>query len=326
MKHRPLFDGGPEVSEIGFGAWAIGGGWWGDADDEVSRAALAKFHECGGNFYDTARVYGFGRSERLIGGFLRELPPSERDRAVVATKVPPENRAWPGRGTAEEAFSEKWVIAQAEAALAELGIERIGLLQLHVWRGEWIAGEGWRRAFERLASSGKVAATGVSINDFDPASALPLVRTRAVESIQTIYNIFEPAAAEELMPEAESAGLGIIVRCPFDEGSLTGKFTAETTFAEGDFRRDYFRGERLGETVRRVEAIRGAAGRFPPGLDLPTLALRFCLDAPGVACVIPGIRTPAQAEANARASDAAPLAPELHAELARHAWKRNFYA
>ncbi len=326
MKYRCLYEGGPEVSEVGFGAWAIGGTWWGDADDAVSCAALAKYVERGGNFFDSARVYGHGRSERILGEFLRGLPPSERARMVFATKVPPKNLRWPGVGAAADAFPADWVIEQTEASLRETGLERLDLLQLHVWRPEWIRADGWREALSRLYTQGKIAASGVSLNDHDPASGVSLVLSRAVEAIQVIYNIFDPTPHHELVPAGASAGIGIIARCPFDEGSLTGKFTSGTKFPEGDFRAQYFAGDRLAQTLRRVEGLRRVAEESGWKGDLATLALRFVLDDPGIATVIPGIRTPAQAEANCAASDMPALPREIAGEMPRHAWARNFYA
>ncbi|MDB4965950.1 MAG: aldo/keto reductase [Myxococcales bacterium] len=321
MRYRKLGKTGPEVSEIGFGSWAIGGAMWGGKRDDEARVSLERAFERGVNFYDTALVYGDGHSERLVGEFARKHP----DKVYVATKVPPKAYNWPAPQDAplELNFPAPWIIECAEKSLKNLGLERIDLLQLHVWAEAWTHQDEWREALEKLRAQGKVRLTGVSINSHDPKSALGLVKERMVDALQVFYNIFDQSPEDELFPACIEAGVGVLARVPFDESSLTGKLTEETTFPDGDFRAQYFGGKLLKETVRRVEALRpiveGAAGSMARG------ALRYCLSHPAVSTVIPGMRTPHQVDENSAASDDGPLPPEVVEALHAHRWVRRPY-
>lgn len=322
MRYRKLGRKGPEVSEIGFGAWAIGGGMWGGRRDEDARAALDRAFERGVNFVDTALVYGDGHSERLVGEFAR----AHRGRVFVATKVPPKAYNWPARPNAPLAdnFPSDWVIRSAEQSLKNLGLERIDLLQLHVWADAWTDDAELWRAFEKLKSAGKVHLVGVSINSHDPKSALRLVHSGHIDAVQVFYNIFDQSPEDELFPACIERDIGVLARVPFDEGSLTGKLREDTVFPEGDFRRQYFAGNLLKETVRRVAAMRplveGAAASMARG------ALRFCLSHPAVSCVIPGMRSPAQVDENTAASEDGPLPGDvLHELRLHHRWVRAPY-
>ncbi len=199
--------------------------------------------------------------------------------------------------------------------------DAIDLQQLHVWNPEWIQDDDWRRAFEDLKKSGKVKNVGVSINDHQPESALELVRTGLVDTVQVIYNIFDQSAEKELFPLVRSMKVGVLARVPLDEGSLTGKIDENTEFPKDDFRNWYFRGDRKKQVVEHVEALKQDVGD-----DLAQIALRFCLSNPAVSTVIPGMRTVRNVELNCAASDAGVLPAEMLAKLKRHAWDRNFYS
>ena len=208
-----------------------------------------------------------------------------------------------------------------EQSLKNLGLERIDLQQLHVWNPEWIDADDWCRAFEDLKKSGKVRAVGVSINDHDPDSALELIRTGLIDTVQVIYNIFDQSPEKNLFPLCQEKGIGVLARVPLDEGSLTGRITETTEFASTEFRAFYFRGDRKKQVVEHVNALR----KDIQG-DLPETALRFCISHPAVSTVIPGMRDVRHTEANCAVSEKGPLSPAVLATLKRHAWAKDFYS
>jgi aryl-alcohol dehydrogenase-like predicted oxidoreductase len=324
MKHRVFGRAGAPVSEIGYGGWGIGGSWWGKADDAAALAALRRAVELGIDVFDTALVYGWGHGEKLMGRAIRE---AGRDRIFVASKVPPKDRRWPARNDtpAADAFSGDWIARCAETSLENLGVERLDLLQFHVWSDRWMEEtDVWLPAVQGLKAAGKVRFWGVSLNDHEPDNGLKLVASGLADSVQVIYNVFDQAPAARLLPLCREKGVAVIVRCPFDEGSLTGAFTPDTRFDEGDFRRNYFNPARMPEVLSRVEALRPLLAA--EGRTMPQGALKFCLSHPAVTTVIPGMRRVSRVEENVRAADGAPLSPALLDELKSHAWARNFYA
>jgi len=321
MKYRTLGKTGYEISELGYGAWGIGGVQWLGGNDGDSVAALRRAIELGLNFIDTALAYGEGHSERLVGKVVRE---SGR-RIYIATKVPPKNLLWPaqpGIGIAQ-VFPYDYILGSAETSLKNLGADTIDLLQLHVWNPEWIARDEWRRGLEDLKRSGKVRHVGISINDHQPDSALEIIETGLIDTVQVIYNIFDQTPERRLFPLATARNIGVIARVPLDEGSLTGKINEQTQFAPDDFRAGYFRGDRKKQVREHVESLLADLG--VEAAALPAIALRFCLSHPAVSTVIPGMRTLRNAEANCRVPDLGPLPAETIAVLRRHAWDRNFY-
>jgi aryl-alcohol dehydrogenase-like predicted oxidoreductase len=321
MKYRKLGNTGLEVSEIGFGAWAIGGDLWGEQDDRHSIAALDRCFELGVSFYDTALVYGRGRSEQVIGRWVKER--GIRDRVVIASKVPPMNYRWPATSEVpiSQVFTPAHIVKSANLSLKNLGLETIDLLQLHVWTERFLEDDGWWEAMSTLKREGKIRAIGVSINSFQPASALGLVEKKRADALQVYHNVFEQRPEDELYPKAHKAGVGIISRVPLDESALTGKLRLDTKFQQGEFRAWYFAGDKLRQAVERAEAVRPilekAAGTMAAG------SLRYCLSSPHVSTVIPGIRTLQQADENTAASDAGPLPKEVIAALRAHRWDRS---
>jgi aryl-alcohol dehydrogenase-like predicted oxidoreductase len=322
MLERSLGRTGVHVSEIGFGAWGIGGTYWIGAEDAESRRALHRALDLGVNFIDTAIVYGRGRSEKLVGEIVRE----RRQRVFVATKIPPKNLIWPATSgvPVSETFPGEHIVRFCEKSLRNLGSDAVDLIQLHVWQDGYLDEEGWKDAFLGLKKSGKARFLGVSINDHEPATALRAAASGLFDAVQVIYNIFDPTPAQELFPACQRHGVGVIARVPFDEGGLLGTITPDTVFPEGDFRNDYFRGERKREVFARAKALE--AERGDEARTLPELALRFCLSHDAVSTVIPGMRRVASVEANAAVSDGRRLSPALLGRLAAHAWPRNFYA
>ncbi|MCL6507607.1 MAG: aldo/keto reductase [Bryobacteraceae bacterium] len=322
MRYRKLGRTNLEVSEIGFGAWGIGGKQWLGGSDEEALRALRRAVELGLNFIDTALAYGDGHSERLVGQVIREAG----TRVYVATKVPPKNRLWPARPGIgiEEVFPYDYILRSTEESLRNLGVDTIDLQQLHVWNPEWIESEIWRRAFEDLKRSGKVRFVGVSINDHQPDSALELIRTGRIDTVQVIYNIFDQTPERNLFPLCMECNIGVIARVPFDEGSLTGTITETTRFDPEDFRAYYFRGDRKRQVVERVTALQQDLAAVEG--TLPEIALRFCLSHPAVSTVIPGMRKVRNVEVNCAVSDQGPLDERVLQILRRHAWNRNFYS
>lgn len=321
MRYRRLGRTGFEISEIGYGAWGVGGKQWLGGSDEESVAALRRAVELGLNFIDTALAYGDGHSERLVGEIVREAP----GKVYVATKVPPKNQRWPARPGIPigEVFPFDYVMRSTEQSLRNLKLETIDLQQLHVWNPEWISSDEWRRAFEELKRSGKARAVGVSINDHQPDSALELIETGAIDSVQVIYNIFDQTPERNLFPLCRKRDIGVLARCPLDEGALTGAITEQTEFERGEFRYFYFRGDRKKQVVEHVNALKKDVEGWPG--TLAEIALRFCLSHPAVSSVIPGMRKVRNVESSLRVSEEGPLAAPMLEVLKRHAWDKNFY-
>jgi aryl-alcohol dehydrogenase-like predicted oxidoreductase len=312
------------VSEIGFGAWGIGGAMWQGGDDASALAALDAAFDLGVTFVDTALAYGDGHSERLIARAVARRPPAP----VLATKLPPANRIWPApAGTPlAAAFPADHVRRCAETSAQNLG-RPVDLLQFHVWQDAWLGEDEWTRVERTLGSlvaAGTVRHVGISINDHDPDNGLEAVRhCDLIECVQVIYNIFDQGPARHLFPACQERRVGVIVRVPLDEGGLTGAIRPGVTFPPGDWRHRYFRGDRPAEVAARVASIepmlRREAGSLAEG------ALRFCLSHEAVSTVIAGMRTAEHARANCAVSDGRKLTPRLLKELESHQWDRNFY-
>jgi aryl-alcohol dehydrogenase-like predicted oxidoreductase len=321
MRYRRLGRTGLEVSEIGYGAWGIGGAQWGGADDDESIQALHRAIDLGLNFVDTALAYGEGRSERLVGHVVRE-----RDETVyVATKVPPKNRIWPAEeGSAlDDVFPSGYVRECAEQSLRNLGMDTVDVLQLHVWNDDWADSAELIEEVDELRSSGKIRFFGISINDHQPDNGLRLIGRGVVDTVQVIYNVFDQSPEDELFPACREHDVGAIARVPLDEGGLTGRIDADTEFEGDDFRAHYFRGDRKREVHERATAIASELG-IDDG-NLAEAALRFILSEPAVSTVIPGMRSLRNVERNVGASDAGPIPAEQRERLRAHRWVRNFY-
>lgn len=323
MEYRTFGRTGWEVGVIGVGAWAMGGAWWGGQEDGDSLEALHAAVDRGANFIDTAQAYGDGRSEQVVGRFLRE----RKERIYVATKVPPRNTFWgpPPDADIREFFPREYVVERCEQSLRDLGQEALDIYQLHTWAKSWSDQTEWYEAMLELKRAGKIRAIGVSVTEFAPEDILPAIEKGMIDSIQVIYNIFEPFPQDRLFPACREHGVGIIVRVPFEEGVLAGRFTKATTFPEGDFRREYFRGHNLAAAVDRADAIRAHKDRRHPEMPPAEYALRFCISNPDVSTVIPGMRNRAQAEENLRPGDGRRLDERELEELRRFAWHRDFW-
>jgi aryl-alcohol dehydrogenase-like predicted oxidoreductase len=320
MRKRTFGRTGWPVSEVGYGMWGMGG--WTGSDDAESLASLDRAVELGCTFFDTAFVYGEGRSERLLAETLRR----HRDRRLyVATKVPPLNRQWPGRSStaAAEAYPYEHVVSMTETSAGNLGVDRIDLQQLHVWSDAWAADDGWKRAAFDLKRRGLIGAFGISVNRWEPGNVLAALETGLVDSVQVVYNIFDQEPEDALFPACQRLGVAVIARVPFDEGSLTGTLTPDSRWPEGDWRNIYFKPEHLKATLARVEPLRALV---PEGSSLPDLALRFILHHPAVSTVIPGMRKSTHVETNLAAGSAPPLTAAQVGALRAHRWDRDWKA
>lgn len=327
MQYRVLGKTGFEVSEVGFGGWGIGGGMWGEVDDEEARRALRRAFELGINFFDTARVYGDtrdrdGHSEKLIGEFLKEVG---RDKVLVASKIPPKNYEWPARPDVPlgEVFPNDWIVQKVEESLTALDVGTIDLMQFHVWQDFFVEADGWKETIQKLTDQGKVRFWGLSLNDYQPGNCRRTIETGLIASVQLIFNVFHQKPIE-VFPLFKNHGVGVIARVPLDEGGLTGTITEDTVFADDDFRSDYFRGERRTELAGRVRALEHLLGEEVT--SLPELALRYVLSFAEVSTVIPGMRKVGHVEANAAIADTGCLSPQLLEKARDHAWERNFYS
>jgi aryl-alcohol dehydrogenase-like predicted oxidoreductase len=316
MRYRTFGRTGWQVSEIGYGMWGMAG--WTGSDDEESARSLDRAIELGCTFFDTAWAYGDGRSEQLLGAALKR----HRDkRLYTATKIPPKNRQWPARAhyALDEVFPANYIREYTEKSLRNIDVPAIDLQQFHVWTDEWAEDERWQRAVQSLKEEGLIRAFGISINRWQPANVLAALATDLIDSVQVVYNVFDQSPEDELFPECRRRHIAVIARVPFDEGSLTGTLTADSTWPAGDFRNIYFQPDNLRNTIERVEKLRPVV---PNGMTLPELALRHILQEPTVSTVIPGMRKLAHVEANVKASDGSLLPASLMAELKRHRWDR----
>jgi len=256
-----------------------------------------------------------------VGEVVRQID----HKIYVASKVPPKNQLWPAQPGVgiKEVFPYDYVMASTERSLKNLGLDTIDLQQLHVWNPEWIDRDEWKRAFEDIKKSGKAQAVGVSINDHQPDSALELIKTGLIDTVQVIYNIFDQSPEKNLFPLAVERNIGVIARVPLDEGALTGKIDQYTQFEPTDFRAEYFKGDRKKQVAEHVAAIQRDL-QINNG-SMPEVALRFCLTPAAVASVIPGMRSRANVDFNCSIPGKGPLPEKVIAILRKHAWARNFY-
>jgi len=325
MNYRLFGKHGFRCSEIGFGAWAIGGSWGKQADTD-SLAALHRALDLGVNLIDTAAGYGNGHSEKLIAQVLHERAAAGKtEKVFVATKTPPAPGNWPPSpyDRAEARYSEAYLRENVAERCTNLRTEKIDLLQLHTWTRAWNRDPVPFRVLRALQREGRIGLIGVSTPEHDQNCVIDLMRGGWVDSVQIIYNLFEQEPAAELLDIARDCGVGVIVRVVFDEGALTGRFTKDTQFAADDFRSHYFAGDRLERAVTRAENVRKdlSGTRY----SMAQAAIKFALAHPAVTTVIPGIRNVAQAEANCATSELPPLPADLLAKLRRHNWRRGIW-
>jgi aryl-alcohol dehydrogenase-like predicted oxidoreductase len=311
---RQLAHDGPNVSEIGLGTWQLGGTEWGELSDDQALDTLRAAADAGVTFIDTADIYGMGRSESLIGRFLKERP--DRDRFVVATKLGRNpTPGWPRN------FTRDTIFAHTEASLERLGVDALDLMQTHSIPTQWLSRFRVFDHLNELKRLGKIRAFGASVESMD--EALWCLEQEGLSSLQIIFNIFRQKPIEVLFAKAKELGVAIIVRLPLASGLLSGKITRQTTFAPTDHRSFNREGKsfNVGETFaglpleKGIDLVDVLRELVPEGMTMAQFALRWCLDFDAVSAVIPGARRADQARDNAAASDLPPLSPALHEQI-----------
>jgi aryl-alcohol dehydrogenase-like predicted oxidoreductase len=306
MNYRELGRTGWKVSEISFGAWAIGG-FWGSVDDRESLAALHRAVDLGVNFFDTADVYGDGRSERLLAQLRRE----RSEEIIIATKAGRRLDPHTAAGYNRENLS-----AFIDRSLQNLETEALDLLQLHCPPTEVYYQPELFGVLDDFVKRGKICFYGVSVENVE--QGLKAIEYPGVQTVQIIFNMFRQRPAELFFGEAKKRRVGILARVPLASGLLTGKLTSQSRFEADDHRAFNRHGEEFdrGETFSGVDyetglqAVEELRALVPEGMTMAQFALRWILMFPAVSCAIPGARRPAQAEDNARSSDFPPLSDE----------------
>lgn len=308
------------VSRLGFGAMGLAG-WFGAYSDATLIDSVHHALNAGINFIDTARAYG--RSEELLGRALREWRGA---RPFLASKVNPlgPNTKW-GRSTpVDTVFPRGHITREIDLSLRTLGVDRIDLMQLHLYWATWGTEGYWLDELDAARQAGKIVLTGISIPDHRHDVALPLVASGRIDAIQTIVNIFDPFATDCLIPYCQQHRVGVIARCVLDEGGLTGFLTPETRFAADDFRSHYFDAGGRDRYMQRVEALKDLVPQHAS--SLAALAIKAVLAHPGVTTAISSMHVTRHADENLRAVAEAPLDPAMVETLRlQHRWTRNFY-
>ena len=307
MNYRVFGRCGWAVSEVGFGAWAIGGSW-GKVDEEDAVAALHRAIDCGVNFIDTADVYGDGKSERLIARVLKD----RKERVFVATKAG--RRLVPHTA---DGYTEENLTKFVERSLKNLEVETIDLLQLHCPPTEVYYRPEVFAALDKLVAQGKIRYYGVSVEKVE--EGLKAIEYPGVRSVQIIFNIFRQRPAELFFARCREKRVAIIARVPLASGLLAGKITKDTVFPPDDHRNFNRYGQAFdrGETFAGVDFEKGLQAveelrtLVPQGFTMAQFALKWILMFPEVSTVIPGAKNPRQAEENAKTSDLPPLKEEV---------------
>ncbi|MEK7543587.1 MAG: aldo/keto reductase [Patescibacteria group bacterium] len=317
MTYRTLGKTGWKVSELGHGMWGMGS--WTGSDDNESLDALHRSVELGVIFFDTAWVYGNGRSEKLLGQLLKSYP---NQRLYTATKIPPKSFRYPMKPEYKllEEFPSEHLLEYTKKSLTNLGLDRLDLVLLHGWDDVWADDEVWQKAVEELKRDGLIQAFGISIDRWEPENAIRAMRTGLIDVVEVIYNIFDQAPEEKLFPACRELNVGVIARVPFDEGTLTGTLSLESHWPEGDWRNSYFGPNNLKASVERAQQLQKL---LPKDVTLPEMALQFILSNPDVSTVIPGMRKVINVDANAKASEKGSLHSELIKKLRAHRWDRK---
>jgi len=321
MQYRKLGRTGFSVSTVSFGAWAIGG-TWGKVDDQDSLRALHAAVDRGVNFFDTADVYGDGRSERLIA----ELKRSRKQDIIVATKAG--RRLQPH---VADGYNRENLTRFVERSLRNLGTEAIDLLQLHCPPTDVYYRPEVFGILDDLVTAGKIRFYGVSVERVE--EALKAIEFERVQSVQIIFNLFRQRPADHFLSEAARRQVGVLARLPLSSGVLAGKITLNTSFEPDDHRAFNRHGEAFdrGETFSGIElsvaleAVQELRQLLPQGLTMAQMALAFVLSNPGVTCVIPGAKRESQVDENAAAADRVPLPNEL-LERSRAVYDRKIRA
>jgi aryl-alcohol dehydrogenase-like predicted oxidoreductase len=317
MNYRRFGRTGWMVSEIGYGMWGMGD--WSGSEDDQSLHSLQTAIDLGCNFFDTAWAYGNGQSERLLAEILAKNPGRQ---IYSATKIPPKNLKWPSRRdfTLEDCFPPDHIEKYVHMSLKNIGVETIDLIQFHTWEDSWLADDRWTQKMDALRKGGEIRAVGISINRWEPWNGVAAVRSGLIDAVQVIYNIFDQNPEDELLPTCQEMDVAVIARVPFDEGTLTGNLTVDSSWPEGDWRNTYFVPENLISSLEHAERLKPLV---PDGMTMAEMALRFILNNSMVSTVIPGMRKLHHVESNLATSDAGPLEEQLFTALKPHRWDRT---
>jgi aryl-alcohol dehydrogenase-like predicted oxidoreductase len=317
MKYRRLGRTGIAVSDIGYGLWGMSG--WTGSDDKESVESLQLAVDMGCNFFDTAWAYGNGKSDGLLGDLIAR---NKDKRLYAASKIPPMNGQWPARRDYKygDVFPAEHVFKYARQIREKLRVDKIDVLQFHVWDDSWAKDPEFQDTVEKLKSQGWTQWFGLSLNRWEPENGIEAIRTGLVDTVQVIYNIFDQAPEDKLFPVCKELNIGVIARVPLDEGSLGGKFTPDTKFPANDWRSKYFGPPNLANTLGRVDELKKVV---PPGMSLPEMALRFVVSDPVVSTEIVGMRRAEHVKQNAAVSDEGPLPADVLQKLKDHRWDRR---
>jgi methylglyoxal reductase len=308
------------IAKLGYGAWGLAGAF-GAVGRETAIDSILAYLEAGGSFIDTARVYG--ASEALIGDALAVWDgPAPR----VATKIEGLGplSSWGRPEPSEVVFPPGQIRASLEASLRDLRLERVELVQLHLYWPTWGTDGRWLDELHELRAEGKAGAIGVSLPDYRHDLGLPLIAARSVDSIQTVVNIFDPLALDCLAPLAAAAGISIIARGILDEGGLTDAAPADRTYADDDFRHRFFQATTPQAYEEHLIPLRALIPEH--ARSIAELAIRFVLSRPEITVAVTSMQTRELVEKNVAAAAVGPLDIELVDALAtRHRWTRNFF-
>jgi aryl-alcohol dehydrogenase-like predicted oxidoreductase len=317
MKYRTFGRTGWQVSEIGYGMWGMGG--WTGSDDEQSMRSLQRAVDLGCNFFDTAWGYGEGKSEALLGRLIRA---NSDKKLYTATKIPPKNFKWPSKReyTLEDSYPPDHIQEYVERSLENAGLDSFDLMQLHTWQDDWLRDDSWIGKLLALKEQGLIHAIGLSLNRWEPWNGVKAVESDLIDAVQVIYNIFDQAPQDALFPACRAHNVAVIARVPFDEGTLTGNLTKESSWPADDWRSTYFVPANLNASVDHAEALRPLV---PEGMTMAQMAMRFILSEPTVSTIIPGMRKTRHVEQNMATSADGPLPAPLLQELAKHRWDRE---
>ncbi|MEN8192204.1 MAG: aldo/keto reductase [Bacteroidota bacterium] len=314
MNYTKLGSRGPQVSTVGFGAWAIGGMNWGKTDDAVSLNALHKAVDEGVTFIDTADVYGFGHSEELIAKLIKARG---KNNIIIATKAGNDfynatSDDDNGYGAIKQTYTKEYIVFAAEQSLKRLGVESLDILQLHSPDLNKLERDEPWEALEQLKKDGKIIHAGFSIQSFKETEHAHLLDEHhdLIDSIQVRYNLLEREAEKGLFPKAEKYGIGVIVRIPLLFGFLTGKFTRQSKFGEEDHRSMNLSTEKLDNYFKQLDQLQPLFDAYPDQ-SMAQISLRFCITHPACHTVIPGAKTDEQVEENCSASDLGPIPNNL---------------
>jgi myo-inositol catabolism protein IolS len=310
MKYIQLGKKGPEVSTVGFGAWAIGGLNWGKTDDNVSMKALNEALDKGVSFIDTADVYGMGHSEELISRVIKERG---KKNVIIATKAGSDfynasNDDNKGYGSMRPNYKKDYLIFAVEQSLKRLNLETLEILQLHSPGSDLLEQDEPWLALETLKRDGKIKNAGLSIQSFKETEQAHILDLHhdILDIIQVRYNLLEREAEKILFPKAIEYGIGVIARIPLLFGLLTGKFTVSSTFIEDDHRRMNLSTDKLIQYLKELEEYKPLFDHFKDQ-SMAQIALRFCISHPAVQTTIPGAKTSLQVQENVTSGDLGPI-------------------